>query len=120
MSKQKQKGSKFETKVLNFLRDEGFDAYRNPLHGAKDQGDIRLASGRVAVECKNQARHSLGEWLDEATTAAHHAGADCGVVIFHRRGKGNAADDYALMDLRALTYLLREAGLTGTPTRGDL
>lgn len=111
MSKQRDKGTKFETKVLNFLKDEGFTAYRNPLGGAKDKGDLQLHSGRIVVECKNQERHSLAEWLDEATTGAANAGADLGIVAFHRRGKGRVDDDYFLLDGRSLAYLLREAGV---------
>ena len=110
MSKQRAKGTRWESAIRDYLLDEGFRVYRQPAHGVNDKGDLHIGDS-IVVEAKNQARHSLGEWLDEATTETANAGLDAGVVWFHRRGKSKPEDGYVLMDGRTFTYLLRERGV---------
>lgn len=109
MSRQRQKGTAWEKKITDFLADQGIPYQRQPLHGVNDKGDIH-AAGFVVIEAKNQARHSLGEWLDEATSEAANAGRPVGVAWFHRRGKSSAKDAYVLMDGATFAFLLREIG----------
>ena len=114
MSKQRAKGTRWATRVENFLAMEGIRPRRQPLYGENDRGDIHVGpiDSPVVIECKDQARHSLAEWLDEANTEVQNAGGVIGVAWFHRRGKASSADGSVLMDGRSFTYLLREAGLT--------
>ena len=112
MSKQKQKGSRWESKIRDYLLDEGVEVHRQPAHGVNDKGDLHIGTD-VIVEAKDQARHSLAEWLDEALLEAHNAGRRVGVAWFHRRGKSQAKDGYVLCDGATFVYLLREAGMTG-------
>lgn len=114
MSKQRAKGTRWATRVENYLAMEGIRPRRQPLYGENDRGDIHVGplDGPVVIECKDQARHSLAEWLDEANTEVQNAGGVIGVAWFHRRGKASSADGYVLMDGRSFAYLLREAGLT--------
>ena len=50
MSKNKARGTKHETNVVNYLRANGFPhAERRTLSGAKDRGDINAAAGLVIV-----------------------------------------------------------------------
>ena len=120
MSAGKQKGTRWESAIVNFLRDHGFTwADRVPLSGSRDRGDVTLGPGSPVIESKNQARHSMAEWLDEANAEAANARAPFGVVWAHRRGKGSPGDGYVVMDGATFVLLLRMAGW-GTPvTEGD-
>ena len=110
MSKQKQKGTKWESAVVAYLRDHGFPhAERRALTGGKDYGDINASPGLV-IECKDQARHSFAEWLDEARLEGVNAGAQVAAVWAHRRGKSSPADAYVVMDGHTFVWLLRDAG----------
>jgi len=114
MSAAKAKGTRWESEIVDFLRSCGFRyADRVPLSGAKDRGDVTVGPGSPVIEAKNQARHSLAEWLDEATAEATHADAPFGVAWFKRRGKASAGRGFVLMDGITFSVLLREAGYGG-------
>lgn len=112
MNAAKQKGTRFETSIVNWLRDRlGDDRIeRRSLVGAKDRGDVAgvrtIRGARVVIECKAQARHSLAEWLEEARREAGNDDAPVGVVIFKRRGTTHPAQQYVLMDTETLARLL--------------
>lgn len=112
MNRAKQRGTAFETLITRFLRDRLGDGRidRMPLKGTGDEGDIAgirtLLGEKVTVECKAHSRFDLAGWLDEAQTEAGNADAHVAVVIFKRRGKGLAKDQYVLMDVEALSVLL--------------
>lgn len=113
MSKQRDKGTKWQKRIEDYLADQGIKARRQALHGTNDRGDLHVGplESPVVIEAKNQSRHSLGEWLDEATTETANADGQAGLVWFHRRGKGSPGEGYVLMDGATAAYLLREAGL---------
>lgn len=114
MSKNKARGTRHETNVVNYLRDNGFPhAERRALAGAEDKGDINAGPGLV-IECKAQARHSFAEWLDEAVVEGENARADVAAVWAHRRGKGSPADHYVVMTGAQFVKLLRLAGYGDT------
>lgn len=111
MSAAKAKGTREESGLVTWLRANGFPyADRVPLSGKHDRGDVTIGPGSPVIEVKNQKRHSLGEWLDEAHAETVNARAPFGVVWFHRRGKGSPGDAYVLMDGKTFTKLLNEAG----------
>lgn len=114
MSRQKDKGTRFETAVLRYLRDRIGDPegmiHRETLHGNADEGDIKglyINTRSLVLECKNANRFSLSDWLEQARQEAANAGADYGMVVFHRPGRGEArmGDQYVLMDLDTLARL---------------
>ena len=110
MSAAKRKGTAWESAVVDYLRAQGWPhAELRNLSGAKDRGDIAGVIG-VCIEAKNQARHSLAEWLDEARVEKANAGAAVGVVWFHRRGKSSAGDGFVLMSGHQFVEMLRDAG----------
>jgi hypothetical protein len=114
MSASKAKGTRHESAIVQFLREHGFTyADRVPLSGTKDRGDVTVGPGSPVIEAKNQARHSLAEWLDEANAEAVNARAPFGVVWAKRRGKGCVGDGYVVMDGHTFALLLREAGYGG-------
>ena len=117
MSKQRAKGTRWESKIRDYLLDQGVEVHRQPAHGVNDKGDLHIGTD-VIVEAKDQARHSLAEWLDEAVLEAANAGRRVGAAWFHRRGKGSPAQGYVLLDGATFVYLLREAGMTGRAPRG--
>ena len=74
----KQKGSKFETDVMKYLRKLGHFAERLAKAGAADEGDIVtiIAGQTYILECKNRKAMSLPQFWDEAQTeAANYAKA---------------------------------------------
>ena len=115
MSAERAKGTRWASRIVNFLRVSGWPhAELRNLSGAKDRGDIAGVIG-VCIEAKNQARHSMAEWLDEANTEAANAHAPFGVVWAHRRGKGSPGDGYVVMDGHTFVKLLHEAGYAWEP-----
>lgn len=92
MSKERSKGTAFETAVVRCLRSAGYDnAHRNALHGADDVGDISgvvLNGTEVVFECKNEHDYHISDWLKQANDECLNAGVDAGIVVFHRRGVG--------------------------------
>ena len=114
MSRQKQKGTAFETQVLDYLRDRIGDPegmiHREALHGNADEGDIKglyIDTRSLIIECKTHKRFALADWMEQARQEAANAGADYGMVVFHRPGKGGKqmGDQYVLMDLDTLARL---------------
>lgn len=110
MSKQRAKGTMFESAVAQFLRDNGFPhAERRALHGTLDKGDLTGMPGLV-FECKNHKELSLSEWLKETETERVNAAADFGVLVAKRRGVWDAGQSYAVLTLDAMARLLKQAG----------
>ena len=112
MSRQRQKGTAFESMVVRFLAGRLGDdrIMRMPLSGAKDRGDIAgvrtILGERVVVECKNHARLNLAGWIAEAETERGNADAAMSVVIHKRHGKGQARDQYVTLTLHDFAILL--------------
>ena len=114
MSKQKEKGTKFETAVLDYLRvrigdPEGM-IHREAQHGNADEGDIKglyIHTKSLILECKDCNKFELSTWLGQAQDEAANAGTDYGMVVFHRPGRGGKRmrDQYVLMDLDTLARL---------------
>ncbi len=110
MSASKQKGTAWESSVVQYLRECGWPhAERRALSGYKDMGDIAGVID-VVIECKAAAGHALAEWLDEATIERDNANARHGVVWFKRRGYTSPGRAFVLMDGETFTNLLAEAG----------
>ena len=110
MSKQRAKGTMFETAVAQFLREHGFPhVERRALHGVQDKGDLTGMPGLV-VECKNHKELSLSEWLRETEVERVNAGADYGVLVAKRRGVWDAGQSYCVLTLDAMARLLKQAG----------
>lgn len=114
MSRQKDKGTRYETAVLDYLRARIGDPegmiHREALHGNADEGDIKglyIHTRSLILECKNKKRFALADWMDQARQEAANAGVDYGMVVFHRPGRGGKrmGDQYVLMDLDTLARL---------------
>ena len=74
----KQKGSKFETDVMKYLRKLGHFAERLAKAGSNDEGDIVtiIAGQTYILECKNRKSINLPQfWAEAQTEAANYAKA---------------------------------------------
>ena len=103
----KARGTRWEVAVATFLRASGFtEVYRMAPAGEFDAGDLG-GIPEVAFECRDRNRLTLSENVDDANERAHHKGADYGVTIMKRRGRG-AGDAYVALDLTTFVRLLQE------------
>ena len=92
----KQKGSRWERDLEEYLNSAGVKARRLPRAGSKDIGDvaIELKSGRVIViEAKDVKVPNMADWLRQAHLEAAHYGDKYdvdtyGVVAQKTRMKG--------------------------------
>jgi hypothetical protein len=110
MSASKEKGTRWETAIVQFLRENGVPhAERRALNGSKDRGDVAGIPG-VVIEAKSAARVTLAAWMDEATAERANDHADVGVVWIKRVGKTSPGAGYVIMDGDQLMRLLRSAG----------
>lgn len=118
MSASKAKGSAAERAVVHYLRTAGFPHAERRLAGsAQDRGDVAGLPG-VVLEVKSCARTELAAWVDEALLERDNDGADFGIVVHKRRGKGGAADWYATCTVEQMAQLLRQAGYGTAPDGG--
>ena len=113
MSAESRKGASFERLIADSLAEQLDDDRidRRVKHGINDRGDItglRVHGQRVVVECKNQKRLTLAEWVDEAEIERGNDDALIGLVIHKRRGKGDPLDQYVTTTVRDLIALLTQ------------
>ena len=110
MSRSKQKGTAFETLIVNELQQHlGPEVCRRATTGAKDRGDVHglyIRGLRTVAELKNHASMNLAGWVDEAELERGHDDAAVGLVIHKRRGKGHALDQYVTLPLRDLLTII--------------
>jgi hypothetical protein len=107
----KDKGTRAETAVVDFLNAVGYtNVERRAQKGGKDEGDIAGIPGTV-IEVKASARIALSEFIKELEVEMVNAKADTGVVFVKRRGKGDVGDWYAVTTVRQWTQLAEGAGL---------
>lgn len=125
MSAASRKGASFERLIADALNQHVDDRIdRRVKTGANDKGDIGGLRGphlscdggicdchlrRIVVECKNQNRMSLAEWVNEADLERGNDDALVGLVVHKRRGKGNPLDQYVTTTVRDLIALLTGA-----------
>jgi hypothetical protein len=118
MSASKDRGTRWESAIVGYLRANGVPhAERRALGGAKDRGDLAGLPG-VVVEAKSAARIDLSGWLAEAEAERANDRADLGVVWVKRRGKTSPGDAYVVMTGDAFIGLLRAAGYIADSSRG--
>lgn len=120
MSRQKQKGTAFESAIVEYLQNQLCDETieRRALNGTCDRGDISgvtFGGHRMTLECKNENRMRLAEYMREAETEATNDNAHYYAVIHKKRGVGistpqTVGQQYVTMPLRLFTQILKESG----------
>lgn len=119
MSRQKDKGTRFETAVTEYLKEALCDETieRRALNGTCDRGDIsgvKFCGHRMVLECKNENRMRLAEYMREAETEAANDNALYYAVIHKKRGVGistaqTIGQQYVTMPLHVLASIIYEA-----------
>ncbi|MGJ4126739.1 hypothetical protein [Corynebacterium macclintockiae] len=103
-------GARFERLISDHLRDNVSEYIdRRVKTGARDRGDIsnvRSHGERVVVECKNTARPSLAQWIDEAHTQAGNDDAAVGIIIHKRHGVADPGRQWVTMCVDDLIFFL--------------
>lgn len=86
MTASKQKGTKAETEVVNYLKNWWPAAERRALSGNKDKGDVAGIPG-VVVEVKAAVRLELTKWQRETLQEMENAGAVACALVVKRPNK---------------------------------
>lgn len=97
----KQKGTRAESKVVQFLVAHGIAARRKALTGAKDCGDVDVeAPGldcpvvfevKTGKQTTNPTRFQIEGWLDQAREEGANSKAPCYLcIVRYRRSIGDA------------------------------
>jgi hypothetical protein len=105
----KNKGSRFEREIADYLRSLDIQVDRTRVGWADDRGDIHGIPG-VVIECKNHKTMDLAQWIRELDNEMHNADAGMGCVVHKRRGTTDASQHYATLRFGTFIQLLREAG----------
>ncbi len=113
MSRNAQKGNKFNQDVVDFMAARLGDGRieRRVMGGTNDRGDVSgvyLHGKRVVIECKNKQRMALSEWLDEAEMERGNDDAEFAFVVHKRKGRGakNMGETYVTCDLETLCAII--------------
>lgn len=119
MSRQKQKGTAFESAIVEYLKDKLCDETieRRALNGTCDRGDISgvtFCGHRMVLECKNEARMRLADYVREAETEAANDSAFYYAVIHKKHGTGistlqTVGQQYVTMPLHMLESMIYDA-----------
>lgn len=106
MSKSKQKGTRFESQVVAYLKDHGYSlAERRAPNGKLDRGDIGGVRGWT-LELKNCKQMTLGPWLKEAGRESDNAGTTRYAVVHKQRERG-VDESFVTMPLWLFAELAR-------------
>ena len=89
-------GKKYESDLMKYLRESGFDAERLRLTGAEDEGDLLLRNGarRYVIEAKRTKGFNLAGWVKEAEVESYNYANHRGLgypyflVVHYARGQG--------------------------------
>lgn len=109
MSRQKDKGTRAESAVRDFLRGHGFGAERMPAGAAADRGDLAGVPGWT-LEVKDYAdvARALREAIDELQVEQANAGTPHGAAVVKRARRSNPADWYFVMRLGDAVPIMRQ------------
>jgi len=105
----KQKGTAYETKIVEWLKSLGLNADRLTLSGKNDRGDVSVQEWPgVVIEAKNCQRMELAKWIDEAERERSNVDGWLGVVWHHRPRNGLVGNDYVTMSGEDFTILMND------------
>lgn len=112
MSRERAKGTAFETAICKFFHARSIEAQRVPGSNYSPLGDLIVPDlDLFSIECKNQARSQLGVWMEQAR-ASTAAWAERGqrklpMVIHKRAGKG-VEESYVTIPLWCLAEWIEQ------------
>jgi len=106
MSKSRAKGTKFESEVVAYLRENGFpDAERT---GSADFGGGDIKGTPFAIECKNQQAMALASWVDQSRETGRRIAKF--PFLVHKRVRKPIKNAYVTLELQDLVWFARNAG----------
>ena len=98
MTKNKQRGTAFETAVARFLQEKTkYWVERRALAGSLDKGDL-IVIPDWCLELKDHKSINLAGFMDEAAKESENAGTKWHAAIVKRRNR-NVKDAYVVMPL---------------------
>lgn len=111
----KQKGTRAETRVVNYLTAHGLKAERKALKGSKDEGDIQVYGTdmyedlwtlevKTGKQTANYNRKQLQEWFEQSITEGINCNQACLLVIV-RYGRRIEDAEVWLPTLKCMKYL---------------
>lgn len=119
MSKQRKKGSAYETKFVRYLRDglEDERPERLALHGAHDHGDVGhiFCHGFEGIaECKSHKQVTpklIAEWREQTLAERENADADFALLVadVYGRPMGQSHVHVTIRDLARICLGMRVA-----------
>lgn len=111
MTPSKQKGTKTESALVNWLKEHGWPyARRLALKGTRDEGDVTLGDGiPVAIESKAVARLNLAGWVKELEAEVENSAADWGFVVVKKKGTQDVGEYYAVLPVKYLNEVMLNA-----------
>lgn len=109
----RQKGSKYETALVELCHSLGLEAHRLPISSPK--GDIQIRGCTLPIEAKNQKASRLGYWATQARAEARCKGTTHWAIFHHIAGNGDISQDYATMPVATALTLLKIALEAGCP-----
>jgi P2-related tail formation protein len=121
VSRQRDKGTKAETALVEHLRGCGWpDTDRRALQGTYDKGDIRWLPW-LAVEVKHVRTPAYGQWLREAETERGNLAADYGVVVHKPHGTSvdQAGRWHVVMTMDTFVEMVKEIEHGRSAAAGD-
>jgi len=107
MSAARQKGTSWETSIVNYLA-ESFPTARRTGSADFGGGDIVGISDDLVIEAKNVQKIALAEWVAQVEGAGERRGAWLRVVWAKRVGKSSPGDGYVIMSGHTFHRLLVE------------
>lgn len=107
MVDQRRKGARWQGTVRAWMESQGWQVQARQAGETGD--DLTVHTGRLllSIECKDVARASLGEWVDQAHRQRTLGGVP--VVIWKRRGRADPGEAFAVVPLKQLRRLLGDA-----------
>ena len=107
MSTQRDKGTRFESEIVEYLKANGFPyAERRAMRGNRDAGDIAGVPG-IAIEAKNHKAMDLGSWMGEAEVGARNAGCTR-FAVWHKRRMKPISESYVTIPASLFVELLND------------
>ena len=100
----KEKGTRFESDIVKWLRASGWDVWRMAQTGQEAQGAIGGLAD-FAIEARNRKKLELAKNVDDANDRARCKGAKFGVTIMKRQNRPTE-DAYVAMDLATFGEIL--------------
>lgn len=92
---ERRKGKRAELDVVNYLKENGWDARTSRAASGMQKGYDIIANLPLAIEVKDHVRLELASWLAQARESS----GDLIPVVWHKkRGSSNPKDWYVTMD----------------------